>query len=241
MDYLVDLDGFHGPLDLLLFLVKRNEVDITDIPIARIADQFQEYLRVMEMIDVERAGEFLVMAATLMEIKSNLLLPRSDELEEVEDPRQELVRQLLEYKKIKDASALLEARAQRQQCLLPRFPMEATNGLDPAEQPLRSVELWDLVSAFGRLMRETLALRPNQIVVDETPMQVYMDAIVDQLKQSSPLAFTAFFTPPYNRSRLVGLFLALLELIRARQIWVDQGTPFGGITLSLAPPNGQNP
>ena len=234
MDYLIDLDTFHGPPDLLLYLVKRNEVDICDIPIARIADQFLEYLRLIEMIDVERAGEFLVMAATLMEIKSRLLLPRSDELiEEEEDPRQELVRQLLEYKKIKDAAALLEVQAERQLCRLPRFPVEATVGGDPASQPLRAVELWDLVSAFGRLMRETLALQPNQIVVDETPMQVYMDLIVGRLKQACRMPFTSFFTPPFNRARLVGLFLAVLELIRIRQIEVDQQDAFGEITLSL--------
>ena len=234
MDYLIDLDTFHGPPDLLLYLVKRNEVDICDIPIARIADQFLEYLRLIEMIDVERAGEFLVMAATLMEIKSRLLLPRSDELiEEEEDPRQELVRQLLEYKKIKDAAALLEAQAERQLCRLPRFPVEGATGEDPASQPLRAVELWDLVSAFGRLMRETLALQPNQIVVDETPMQVYMDLIVERLKQASRMPFIAFFTPPFNRARLVGLFLAVLELIRIRQIEVDQQEAFGEITLSL--------
>ncbi len=186
------------------------------------------------MIDVERAGEFLVMAATLMEIKSRLLLPRSDELiEEEEDPRQELVRQLLEYKKIKDAAALLEAQAERQLCRLPRFPVEATVGGDPASQPLRAVELWDLVSAFGRLMRETLALQPNQIVVDETPMQVYMDLILERLKQVSRMPFIAFFTPPFTRARLVGLFLAVLELIRIRQIEVDQQDAFGEITLSL--------
>jgi segregation and condensation protein A len=180
------------------------------------------------------------MAATLMEIKSRLLLPRSDEWAIEEDPRQELVRQLLEYKKIKDASALLEAQAKHQLQRLPRFPVEAADGPDPAEQPLRAVELWDLVSAFGRLMRETLALQPNQIVVDETPIQVYMDVIVDRLKQSSPLGFTALFTPPFNRARLVGLFLALLELIRTRQIWVDQPAPFAGISLSRVPPNGHN-
>src|SRR5260370_41435365 len=102
MDYLVDVDTFRGPLDLLLYLVKRNEVDICDVPIARIADQFLEYLRLVEMIDVERAGEFLVMAATLMEIKSRLLLTRNDELaEEDADPLQELVRHLLEYKQVK--------------------------------------------------------------------------------------------------------------------------------------------
>src|SRR5713101_4019565 len=137
MEYLVDLDIFRGPLDLLLFLVKRSEVDIHEIPIARLADQFLEYLRVMEMIDVERAGEFLVMAATLMEMKSRWLLPRADELaEEADDPRQELVRQLLEYKKIKDASTLLEAQAERQLCRVPRFPVESLDGPDPGQQPL---------------------------------------------------------------------------------------------------------
>src|SRR5439155_22406161 len=129
MYYLVDLDTFRGPPDLLHYLVKRNEVDICDIPIGRNADQFLEYLRMIELIDVERAGEFFVMAATLMEIKSRLLLPRSDQMiEEEEDPRQELVRQLLEYKKIKDAAALLEAQAARQLCRLPRFPVEGATG-----------------------------------------------------------------------------------------------------------------
>src|SRR2546422_2507069 len=107
MDYQVELESFRGPLDLLLFLVKRNEVDIRDIPIARIAEQFQEYLNVLQLIDVEGAGEFLVMAATLLEIKSRMLLPRPEEQAEDEgDPRHELVRQLLEYKKFKDAAAV---------------------------------------------------------------------------------------------------------------------------------------
>src|SRR5215831_1961341 len=112
MDYLVELDTFRGPLDLLLYLVKRNEVDIFDIPVARITEQFLEYLSVLEMIDVEKAGDFLVMAATLMEIKSKLLLPRDDSVEEEQaDPRMELVRQLVEYKKFKEAALLLEEQA----------------------------------------------------------------------------------------------------------------------------------
>src|SRR5919201_5588888 len=115
MDYQVDLATFRGPLDLLLYLVKRNEVDVLDIPIARILEQFQEYLALhLDWLDVERAGDFLVMAATLMEIKSKLLLPRSEEADEEDDPRRELVRQLIEYKKFKDAAALLEAQAERQ-------------------------------------------------------------------------------------------------------------------------------
>src|SRR5947208_4189564 len=108
MDYPVDLDSFRGPLDLLLYLVKHNEVDVCDIPIARVTEQFLEHLRVIELIDVELAGDFLVMAATLMEIKSKMLLPRGEGPEgEEADPRQELVRQLLEYKKFKDAALLL--------------------------------------------------------------------------------------------------------------------------------------
>src|SRR6266849_271686 len=183
MDYQVDLDIFRGPLDLLLYLVKRQEVDISAIPIARVAEQFLAYLRIIELIDVERAGDFLVMAATLMEIKSKMLLPRSeDPTEEEPDPRLDLVRQLIEYKKFKDAAILLEAQAERQLSRLARQPVELPAGPDPAVQPLRPVELWDLVSAFGRLMRETLALQPQQLVVDETPIHVYMDSILKRLE-----------------------------------------------------------
>src|SRR5262249_18710916 len=149
---------------LLLYLVKRQEVDITEIPIARVAEQFLEYLRVIELIDVERAGDFLVMAATLMGIKSKMLLPRREErTEEESDPRPALARPRGEYKKFKDAALLLEAQAERQLSRLPRQPVELAREPNPAAQPIRQVELWDLVSAFGRLMRETLALQPQQI------------------------------------------------------------------------------
>src|SRR5947207_90856 len=124
MDYQVDLESFRGPLDLLLYLVKRNEVDICDIPIAKLADQFREYLDLIEAtIDIEWAGDFLVMAATLMEIKSKMLLPRNDEQSEEEaDPRLELVRQLMEYKQFKDAAVVLDARAEQQLARFPRQP-----------------------------------------------------------------------------------------------------------------------
>jgi segregation and condensation protein A len=236
-DYQVDLDSFRGPLDLLLYLVKRNEVDICDIPIARILEQFQLYLDVMTVIDVERVGDFIVMAGTLMEIKSKMVLPRSAEesAEEEADPRQELVRQLIEYKKFKDAAALLEAQAERQSLRLPRQP-PAPPSADPSRQPLQQVELWDLVSAFGRLMRETLALQPQQIVVDQTPVDVYMDLIVRRLESEGPLPFRSLFTPPHNRGRLVGLFLAMLELIKAWRVVAAQADPFTEIALSLAPP-----
>jgi segregation and condensation protein A len=236
MDYQVDIETFRGPLDLLLYLVKHDEIDIRAIPIARVTEQFLHYLRIIESIDVELAGEFLVMAATLMEIKSRMLLPAAEAAAgEEADPRQELVRQLLEYKKFKDAAALLEGQAEMQLCRLARQPIEAAAPVDPAQQPIRTVELWDLVSAFGRLMRETLALQPQQIVIDETPIQVHIEAILDQLDRRPRLPFSAVFTPPHTRGRLLGLFLAVLELIKDRRIHVEQLEPFGDIWLSKAP------
>lgn len=237
MDYRVDLPVFRGPLDLLLYLVKRNEVDVCDIPIARLAEQFRAYLDVLELIDVELAGDFLVMAATLMEIKVKMLLPRGEEAAaEEDDPRLELVRQLIEYKKYKDAAALLEEQAERQSTRLPRQVVAVPAPTDPAQQPLRAVELWDLVSAFGRLMRETLALQPQQIVVDQTPLHVYLEQIRRRLEQEGRLAFSSLFAAPYSRGRLVGLFLAVLELTRNRRVLAEQPEPFGDIWLSLRPP-----
>jgi segregation and condensation protein A len=234
-DYQVQLDSFRGPLDLLLYLVKRDEIDVLDIPVGRVAEQFKEYLDVLTLIDVERAGDFLVLMATLTEIKSRMLLPRADGPSEAEeDPRAGLVKQLLEYKRFKDAAAALEARAEEQSQRLPRLPPApaATPGRPP---PLRPVELWDLVSAFGRLMRETLALQPQEIVVDQTPLHVYMDGVLARLGRERRLPLSALFTPPYTRGRLVGLFLAILELTRSRRVVPEQPEPFGDIWLALAP------
>jgi segregation and condensation protein A len=235
MDYQVELDNFRGPLDLLLYLVKHNEVDIFDIPIAKITEQFVHYLEVLKLIDVERAGEFLVMASTLMEIKSRMLLPRSEEeTAEEDDPRLELVRQLIEYKKYKDAALLLEVRAEQQAVRMPRYAVEHSRvTIDAAQQPIQLVELWDLVSAFGRLMRETLALQPKQILVDETPVHVFMERILVRLAERPRLCFTELFEPPHNRGRLIGTFLALLELIRSQRIAAEQETPYGGIWVAL--------
>jgi len=235
MDYQVELETFRGPLDLLLYLVKHHEVDIFDIPMATVTEQFLAYLNVIQLIDMEWAGEFLVMAATLMEIKSKMLLPRTEEDEaQEEDPRLELVRQLIEYKKFKEAAAVLEAQAEKQLTRLPRAPLELPGPLDPARQPLQRVELWDLVSAFGRLMRETLALQPQQIVLDDTPIHVHMERILEMLAGQERLAFSAVFTPPHHRGRLLGLFLAVLELTKARLVLADQPDPFGEIWLARA-------
>jgi segregation and condensation protein A len=236
-DYQVVLDTFRGPLDLLLYLVKRDEVDVLDIPIARVAEQFKHYLDVLTLIDVERAGDFLVMASTLMEIKSKMLLPRpAEEAEPEADPRRELVRQLLLYKRFKEAAARLEECAERQGLRLPRLPVAGPTGHPKGRAgppPLQPVELWDLVSAFGRLMRETLTQQPQAVVVDHTPLHVHMDYIVARLRGEGPLPFSALFTPPCSRSRLVGLFLAILELAKMRRLVPEQAETFGEIHVRL--------
>src|SRR5215212_10137877 len=218
MIYQVALDAFHGPLDLLLYLAKRNEVDVRDIPVARIAEQFLAHLHALQAIDVEWAGEFLVMAATLMELKSRLLLPRADEAggPEPEDPRRELVRQLIEYRKTKDAAGHLDRLAEERQFHVPRVVPDDEEG---ATSPrLRRVELWDLVSALGRMVRETEALQPLHLVEDETPQTAYLDLVRAKLRAGRPVAFRALFDPPLSRRRLIGIFLALLELTKLAEV-----------------------
>ncbi len=232
MNYLVALDTFHGPLDLLLYLVKRNEVDVLDIPIAKLADQFLEFLAAVREVDVELAGDFLVMAATLMEIKARSLLPADAEPGDGDepDPRRELVRQLLEYRRFKDAAAALEERAERRSARLARVAPEEP--ATPGAPPVRPVELWDLVSAFARLMRETRALEPTAVVVDDTPQHVYEAEVRDRVRAAGRLAFRDLFAPPHHKARLIGLFLAVLELVKNRELGLEQPEPFGEIWLT---------
>lgn len=221
MSYAFELPNFHGPLDLLLHLVKKNEVDVLDIPIAVIAEQFLAYLQVMQQLDMDLAGDFVVMAATLMEIKSRMLLPieAHAEADDGDDPRHELVKQLLEYRRFKDAAAALEACSERQGERLPRHDVvEPSTKADPQVKP---VELWDLVSAFARLVRETQSLQTNTIAVDDTPQFVHEERILERLAKEGRIPFGAAFDPPYWKARLIGIFLAILELIRNRGVGVE--------------------
>lgn len=239
MDITVNLDAFHGPLDLLLYLVKRNEVDIFDIPIGRITDQYLEYLDTLQHINVEQAGEFVVMAATLMEIKSRMLLPRQEttEANDEEDPRLELVKQLVEYRKFRDAAVKLEERAEAQSSRFPRLANPDADAPDAATQAprLQAVELWDLVSAFGRIMREAEALQPTPIIVDDTPQQVYIARVIQRLRNCGVCRFRDLFEPPHTRRRLIGMFLAILEMVRRHLLELDQDEPYGDIRLRLRP------
>lgn len=239
----VNLPAFEGPLDLLLHLIQQDEIDITDIPISKITKQYLEMLDLMRELDLEVAGEFLVMAATLMEIKSRSLLPGDAQTatDDAPDPRRELVRQLLEYRKFKDAAAALEAKAEEAGARVARQePPEPAADRGPK---VRAVELWDLVSAFARLMRETQSLQPTTILVDDTPQHVYEAQIRERVTAAGGrLPFLAAFLPPYFKARLIGIFLAVLELIRHRGLGLDQlepGTEIYLVALPAGPPEGE--
>lgn len=224
MNFRIDLDVFRGPLDLLLYLVRKHEIEITDIPIALITEQFLDYLSVLEKLDVDSVGDFLEMASTLIEIKSRMVLPRGgEEVEELDDPREELVQRLLEYKKYKDAASMLEEQGRAWQQRYARV----ANDLPPrrvelSDQPIHEIEMWDLVSAFGRIMRDSQAVQPSNIVYDDTPIRVYMQRIHQRLVKSERVAFSEMFAAGMHKSAMIGIFLAILELVRHHNVRTEQ-------------------
>ncbi|MBL9122227.1 MAG: segregation/condensation protein A [Planctomycetaceae bacterium] len=233
MAFRVELEIFRGPLDLLLYLVRKHELDVTDIPIALVTEQYLQYLEVLEALDVDGVGDFLEMASTLVEIKSRMVLPRGgEEQEELDDPRQDLVRQLLEYKKYKDAASMLEERSRSWHDRFARLAHDPPP-LAPAaaEQPIREVELWDLVGAFNRVVRERQLSRGPNIVYDDTPIHVYMERIHQRLVASGQLALSEIFVTGQHKSSLVGMFLAVLELVRHQNIRTQQDQLFGEVWL----------
>jgi len=230
---------YNGPLDLLLYLIRREEVDIYDIPIARITEQYISYVEVLKGIDPNAAGEFLVLAATLIEIKTRMLLPVSSpkdaEQSEAEiDPRAELVRQLLEYKEFKDAAGDLSTAHEAQSKRFPRGPVEPVRPADQVD--FEDVQVWDLLDAFSRLMESIgKAGTQQQIIYDDTPVELHSEDILDRLRREGPTSFSRIFEGRTLRGELVGLFLALLELIRQGKVFAAQEKAFGQIHVSLNP------
>jgi segregation and condensation protein A len=234
MNFRVDLDIFRGPLDLLLYLVRKHEIDVAEVPLAPIADQFVEYLDVLTELNINDVGDFVEMASTLIEIKSRMVLPRAgEEVEEIDDAREELVQRLLEYKKFKDAASMLEDRGRRWQQRYTRLADDLPpRKIDPAEQPIHDVELWDLVSAFGRVMRENAAMQPPTIIYDETPIQVYMQKIHERLVAHGRASFSEMFHSGMHKSAMIGVFLAILELVRHHRIFAEQEGVHGEIRIT---------
>jgi segregation and condensation protein A len=233
MDFRVELDVFRGPLDLLLFLVRKHELDICDLPIALITDQYLAHLEILQQLDVNEVGDFLELASTLIEIKSQLVLPRGgEEAETWDDPRDQLVERLLEYKKYKDAASMLDERSRDWQQHYPRLASDAApREIDPSDQPIREVELWDLVSAMGRILRDSQSVSPATIVYDETPIQVYMQRIHRELVAAGRVAFSDMFQPRMHKSAIVGVFLAVLELARHHGVRTEQKELHGEIWI----------
>jgi len=237
-DFRVDLDMYNGPMDLLLYLIRRDEIDIYDIPVAGITEQYLEYVNLIKQLDIDLAGEFLVMATTLMEIKSVMLLPREEidgqSGDDISDPRLELVRQLLEYKKFKDAAGDLAESAQFQAMRHPR-PLADLQRLreelkSEQEIDMENVQIWDLFDAFNRLMQATLAgKRSHEVIHDDTPIDIYESYILAQAQRENPLKFEAVFGDLNNYSEMIGMFLALLELMRNNLIYIEQEKTFGTI------------
>ena len=236
-DYRVNLDIFAGPLDLLLYLVRRDEVDIYDIPIAEITDQYIRYIEMLKSFDIDLAGDFLVMAATLMHIKSAMLLPKAEpeqlEDDDLTDPRTELIRQLLEYKKFKDAANLLADAADQAKQRLSR-PSTIVEKLKPTAEPeidMDQVSIWDLLDAFDSIMKATGAVGDISHIKDDTPIDLYQIEILHRLQTEGPMSFERVFESQTNRPMMIGLFLALLELIREKLVWAEQQASSASIFL----------
>ncbi len=261
-EYTIRLDSFQGPLDLLLYLIKKAEVDITDIPIASITDQYLALLQGLERIDVEEGGDFLILAATLMEIKSRLIAPpmlidgnadtntgKSVHAEislDQSDPRYDLVMQLLDYKRFRDAAQDLEERSEKWAL---RYPVGAIhpnktaqsqssdddNSDSMIETDMDDLSMWDLVETFQRIIEavDFGKLGDHQIDYDDTPIELHAEDLVDQLKRSnSQISLRSAFTGR-TRSEAVGLFLATLELIRQGRVTAQQDRIHDDIVLLL--------
>ncbi len=237
-EYKVRLEMFEGPLDLLLYLIKRDEIDIYDIPIERITKQYLEFMSLFKMLDLDVAGEFVEMAAKLIYIKSRSLLPVSVQPAEEEadeaDPRWDLVRQLLEYKKFKEAAAHLSVREVAREGIFQRVVEQPDTSA--VERPLGDVSVFDLINAFNKILKRLEDKPENLAEIFEENFSVAdkIDLILKLMSPGTPLKFTELFTSSASRGEIVVTFLAMLELIRLKQLRFVQPEPFAEIEVFRA-------
>ena len=236
MSYKVRLEIFEGPLDLLLYLIKKEELNIYDIPVAKITGQYLEYLDLMQLLDLRLAGEFLVMASTLMQIKSKMLLPPEErgpeELEE-EDPRAELVRRLLEYKKFKEAAGRLEELERAQGLTFRRKISPTTFGA--GEEEYFEASLFDLISAFSKILKTIPKKEFLEIIRDEFTVEKKIHDLLHLLVVKPVIYFSKLFEKVKSKTEIIATFLALLELIRLKEIVVRQSQSFAEIQIMRHP------
>ncbi len=235
-DYKVELEIFEGPLDLLLYLIRKDELNIHDIPISRITEQYLEYLELMKMLDLNIAGEFVLMAATLMHIKSRMLLPPSErpegeDEEAEEDPRLELIRQLLEYKRFKEVAESLHRLEAAQATTFSRNDQDRSLAA-AVERPLAEVSIFDLLAAFNEVFKRATEGPSAEILGEEVKVADKIREIRELVQHTDVVRFLELFRAGATRMELVATFLAMLELIRLKVILVFQRGPFATIELA---------
>jgi segregation and condensation protein A len=239
-EYKVKLDVFEGPLDLLLYLIKRDEVDIYDISIERITKQYLEYLDAFQMLNIDLAGEFIVMAANLLYIKSRMLLPVDQQMAEEDadedDPRWELIRQLIEYKKFKEAASHLREREAEQENLFARVPAAPELEPDAANLLVEEVGIFDLIRAFQNVLKRRTAPQEDlrEIFEENFTVADKIDHVLRIIGSGVALKFEEMFPERATRTEIVVTFLAMLELIRMKQLRVRQDQDFGEIWIEQA-------
>ena len=230
--YTVKLEMFEGPLDLLLHLIQKNELDITNIPIALITEQYLEYLQVMRDFNLDIAGEYLLMASTLLHIKSRMLLPApaEEEGEAEEDPRAELVRRLLEYQKYKRAAGELGNRPMLDRDVFVR--LASSDGEEEEEEKIEA-NLFDLLEAFRDVLKRVKPEVFHEVILDRMTVEERVQEILSLLqKEKRSLAFHRLFPEQVTRRMVVVTFLAILELVKLRVVRIFQASPFETIRLS---------
>jgi segregation and condensation protein A len=236
MSYKIKLEAFEGPLDLLLFLIRKNEVDIYDIPIALITQQYLEYLEIIQSLDLEAASDFILIAATLMRIKSQLLLPKPDvekDEEDVIDPRQELIERLLEYKRFKDVAVDL---AEKEKLALQQYPRGSfridNNGFDEEFLTSAEVTLFDLVAAFKKLFDQNKYVPIHRVQEINVTLEERIAYVEERLRRADKLKFSELFQESDTKIVLIVTFIALLELIKQGIVQVTQSQPFDELILA---------
>ena len=234
-DYAIKLDIFEGPLDLLLYLIKKNEIDIYNIPVALITEQYLQYLKMIKSLNLDLAGEYLVMASTLIHIKSKMLLPEPEEPEEEEeeDPRAELVRQLLEYQAFKEAAANLGERPLLERDVFTRaaFLPEETEKAAAAEEELVEVSIFELIEAFHRLVSRIDKKELLEIDLEKMSLTDIINDIMERLSNEKNLTFEELLGEKKERWRIIYTFLALLELVKLKMVKAYQTAAFGVIRI----------
>ena len=237
MAFRADVELYRGPMDLLLYLVRKHEVEICDLPIAPITQQYLDYIALLEQLDVNAVGDFIEIASLLIEIKSRNVLPVTEpEDESYDDPREQLVTRLLEYKKYKDVASMLEERSLDWQQSFARMANDLPpRHVDPVTQPIREVELWDLVSALGRVLKEDTIKDDTNIVYDDVPLQTHMKTIYQRLCEEGRIGISQTLRAGMRKSTVIGIFLAVLELVRHHSVEAEQEDGHGEIWVKPGP------